>query len=213
MNPKHTQPRPVSGEAAKRAGADDASRKRPLGPDEDRVLLERAAAGDEQAVRALYRTHVAKLQRQAARVLGANDPDVEDVVQQSFLAALDGAVKFDGRSSVQTWLFGIVTRRALDAARARYRRQRFARFVGTFGFQTEVSAPPDAAYHAGAEAERLLAMLPPLQRTVFVLHDVEGYTFAEISGLIDVGISTLHGRLIAARKRLDSLSGVEVDDA
>jgi RNA polymerase sigma-70 factor, ECF subfamily len=180
--------------------------------DDDRQLLERAAAGEEQAVRALYRTHVAKLQRQAARVLGANDPDVEDVVQQAFLAALDGASKFDGRSSVQTWLFGIVTRRALDAARARYRRQRFARFVSALGFQSETSAPPDLAYHAGAEAERLLAMLSPLQRTVFVLHDVEGYTFAEISGLIDVGISTLHGRLIAARKRLDALQRGGGDD-
>ena len=180
--------------------------------EDDRLLLERAAAGEEQAVRALYRAHVAKLQRQAARVLGANDPDVEDVVQQAFLAALDGASKFDGRSSVQTWLFGIVTRRALDAARARYRRQRFARFVSALGFQGEHSAPADSAYHAGAEAERLLAVLPPLQRTVFVLHDVEGYTFAEISGLIDVGISTLHGRLIAARKRLDALQRTGADD-
>jgi RNA polymerase sigma factor (sigma-70 family) len=213
LNLKPTQPRPGEERDRNRARGDDAGRKRPAGPDEDRVLLERAAAGDEQAVRALYRTHVAKLQRQAARVLGANDPDVEDVVQQSFLAALDGAVRFDGRSSVQTWLFGIVTRRALDAARARYRRQRFARFVGALGFQAEVSGPPDTAYHAGVEAERLLGMLSPLQRTVFVLHDVEGYTFAEISGLIDVGISTLHGRLIAARKRLDALSGAEVDDA
>ena len=186
-------------------------RKRGGAHDEDRVLLERAAAGEEQAVRALYRTHVAKLQRQAARVLGANDPDVDDVVQQAFLAALDGASRFDGRSSVQTWLFGIVTRRALDAARARYRRQKFTRFVSSLGFHSDVGPAPDTAYHAGVEAERLLESLPPLQRTVFVLHDVEGYTFAEISGLIDVGISTLHGRLIAARKRLDALSAGEME--
>jgi RNA polymerase sigma-70 factor (ECF subfamily) len=173
--------------------------------DDDHVLLSRAAAGEERAVRALYRSHAAKLHRQAARILGATDPDVEDVVQQAFLAALDGAAKFDGRSSVQTWLFGIVTRRALDAARARYRRQRFSRFVATFGFHSETSASPDRAYGAGVEAEHVLAQLPPLQRTVFVLHDVEGYTFAEISGLIDVGISTLHGRLMAARKRIDAL--------
>ena len=194
MNPKPAQPRSSA-------------------RDEDRQLLTRAAAGDEQAVRALYRTHVAKLQRQAARVLGTNDPDVEDVVQQAFLAALDGASKFDGRSSVQTWLFGIVTRRALDAARARYRRQRFGRFVSSLGFHSENSPAPDAAYQAGVEAERMLAELSPLQRTVFVLHDVEGYTFAEISGLIDVGISTLHGRLMAARKRLDALQDDGDDSA
>jgi DNA-directed RNA polymerase specialized sigma24 family protein len=43
-----------------------------------------------------------------------------------------------------------------------------------------------------------------MQRVVFVLHDIEGYTFAEISGLTDVGISTLHGRLLAARKSIDT---------
>src|SRR5690348_5043486 len=85
----------------------------------ERALLSRAASGDEAAVRELYRSHVSRMHRQASRILGTDDPDVEDVVQQAFLAALDGAAKFDGRSSVSTWLFGITTRRALDAARAR----------------------------------------------------------------------------------------------
>jgi RNA polymerase sigma-70 factor (ECF subfamily) len=173
---------------------------------EERELLARAAAGEEAAVRQLYRTHVAKLHRHAARILGANDPDVEDVVQQAFLAALDGASKFDGRSSVQTWLFGIVTRRALDAARSRFRRQRFSRLAELVGFGGGSAAPADRSYQAASEAEGLLAQLSPMQRAVFVLHDVEGYTFAEISGLTDVGISTLHGRLLAARKRIDELS-------
>ena len=51
---------------------------------------------------------------------------------------------------------------------------------------------------------RAVEQLPPGYKTVFVLHDIEGYTFAEISGLTDVGISTLHGRLLAARKSIDS---------
>ncbi len=176
-------------------------------PDE-RELLARAASGDEAAVRHLYRAHAAKLHRHAARVLGPSDPDVEDVVQQAFLAALDGASKFDGRSSVQTWLFGIVTRRALDAARARWRRQRFSRIAELVGFGGGTAPTAECSYLAASEAEEVLAQLAPMQRVVFVLHDVEGYTFAEISGLTDVGISTLHGRLLAARKRVDDLSAV-----
>jgi RNA polymerase sigma-70 factor (ECF subfamily) len=172
--------------------------------EDDRALLARAAVGEEAAVRKLYRNHIAKLQRHAARILGPSDPDVEDVVQQAFLAALDGAARFDGRSSVQTWLFGIVTRRALDAARARYRRQRFSRLLESVGLSGSSGSAPDRAYQAADEAERTLAVLSPLQRAVFVLHDIEGYTFAEISGLTDVGISTLHGRLLAARKCIDA---------
>lgn len=187
--------------------------------DDDRALLARAADGDEVAVRKLYRAHLGKLLRHASRILGANDPDVEDVVQQAFLAALDGAAKFDGRSSVQTWLFGIVTRRALDAARARYRRRRFSRLlasVGIAGSAHDTGAyqpPPDHAYQAANELERTLSVLSPMQRVVFVLHDIEGYTFAEISGLTDVGISTLHGRLLAARKTIDAYVSQHVDEA
>ena len=173
--------------------------------DDERSVLARAAAGDEAAVRHLYRAHVAKLHRHAARILGQHDPDVEDVVQQAFLAALDGAGNFDGRSSVQTWLFGIVTRRALDAARSRWRRQRFSRLAEAVGFGSGTSVAPDRSYQAADEADRALAQLAPMQRVVFVMHDVEGYTLAEISGLTDVGISTLHGRLMAARKRIDEL--------
>jgi DNA-directed RNA polymerase specialized sigma24 family protein len=55
----------------------------------------------------------------------------------------------------------------------------------------------------------MLSKLPPEQRLVFVLHDVEGYTFAEISGVTGIGISSLHGRLMAARKRLDAMKGGE----
>ena len=100
-----------------------------------------------------------------------------------------------------------MTRRALDAARARYRRQRFARFVGSLGFQSEVSAQPDAAYHAGVESERLLALLSPLQRTVFVLHDVEGYTHEEIGATLGIETGTSKAQLSRARAKLrDSLA-------
>jgi RNA polymerase sigma-70 factor, ECF subfamily len=175
---------------------------------DDRALLERAAGGDELAVRELFRGHIGRMHRQAARILGADDPDVEDVVQQAFLAALDGAAKFDGRSSVATWLFGITTRRALDAARARWRRRRWSRIIN-YGVQSvglgSPSLPPDEGHQMRSEAESMLAELSPELRLVFVLHDVEGYTFAEIAGMTGLGISSLHGRLMSARKKLDRL--------
>lgn len=184
---------------------DRASRSAGGGVDPERELLARAAEGDESAVRELFRLHLARLHRQAARILGADDADVEDVVQQAFLAALDGARNFDGRSSVATWLFGITTRRALDAARSRWRRQRWQRMAEVVGWSAH-AAGPDAAHAARDEAEAVLANLAPEQRLVFVLHDVEGYTFAEISGMTGIGISSLHARLTVARKLLDRIA-------
>jgi RNA polymerase sigma-70 factor (ECF subfamily) len=181
----------VGGAEGRAAAADDA------------LLLARAAAREEGAVRALYRAHVGRVHRCVARILGATDADVEDVVQQTFLAALDGAGGFDGRSSVATWIVGIASRRALDHARARWRRGRWARIGERVGLG-RAEARPDEVHDARAAAERALAALPPELRAAFVLHEVEGYTLAEIREMTGVAISTLHSRLGAARKRLDA---------
>lgn len=170
---------------------------------DEREVLRRAGRRDEAACRTLYREHVAKVYRCVSRILGASDPDVEDVVQQTFLAAIDGADRFDGRSSVSTWIVGIATRRALDQTRERWRRGRWQRVTEMVGLGRP-AARPDASHAARDQASAALAALDPNQRAVFVLHEVEGYTLAEIREMTGTGISTLHARLQAARKKLDA---------
>ena len=65
------------------------------------------------------------------------------------------------------------------------------------------ASSPDARAVAGSEAERLLQTLSPEQRSAFVLKEVEGHTLQEISDMTGIGVSTLHARVKAARKRLD----------
>lgn len=173
----------------------------------ERERLLRAADGDDDAMRQLYREHVDVVFRTACRVLGASDAEVDDVVQHTFLAAIDGAARFDGRSKLSTWLVGIATRRALDHARARQRRGRWDRlkeWVGLGAPAPSETPRPDARLEGLSVAERALAELTPDQRAVFVLHEVEGHTLQEISDMTSTGISTLHARLGAARKRLDA---------
>jgi RNA polymerase sigma-70 factor, ECF subfamily len=171
-------------------------------------LLRLAARGDEAAMRTLYRRHVARVHRHVARILGRHDPDVEDVVQRVFVAALHGADRFDGRSSVSTWILGIATRRALDEARARWRRGRFSRLSERVGMGRP-SSRPDTQHGALAQAEAALAHLSPDQRTVFVLHEVEGHTLEEIKVMTGTAISTLHARLQKARRVLRRVTGPE----
>lgn len=178
------------------------------GPESDADVLGRAAARDEAAVRRLFRDNYGRVYRHVSRILGAGDSDVEDVVQQVFLAALEGAHDFDGRSSVATWLIGIATRRALDEARSRWRRGRWSRISEAVGLGRP-AARPDHAVASRSEAEAALSVLAPDLRAVFLLHDVEGQTLAEISALTGVGISTLHARLVSARKKLDRTSTPE----
>lgn len=178
--------------------------------DEERAreLLRLAARGDEAAVRALYREHVGRIHRHVARILGRHDPDLEDVVQRVFLAALRGADRFDGRAAVSTWILGIATRRALDEARCRWRRGRFARLAERVGLGRPASRP-DVHHHALAEAEAALERLAPGQRAVFLLHDVEGHTLEEIRSMTGTAISTLHARLKKARAMVRVAVGSE----
>lgn len=174
----------------------------------DHTVLARAGTRDESAVRELYRAHVARVHRHVSRILGASDGDVEDVVQQTFLAALDGAARFDGRSAVSTWILGIATRRALDQMRARGRRDRWRKMGEMVGLSRATSRP-DEAHATRTEAERALDVLKPELKLVFVLCEVEGYTLAEVSEMTGVALSTLHARLQAARNKLDSHTGAE----
>ena len=173
-------------------------------PEAERECLLAASAGDERACRQLFRDHVGRVHRRVARILGSTDPDLEDVVQRVFLAALDAAPSFACRSSLSTWLLGIATRKALDEARAKKRRGRFRTLRERVGLGRPEPGP-DVRHGVLDEAERALAHLTLEQRTVFVLHAVEGHTFAEIEEMTGVGVSTLHARLKAARKRLDAL--------
>ncbi|MEO0323012.1 MAG: RNA polymerase sigma factor [Myxococcota bacterium] len=164
-------------------------------------LLRRAADGDERSVRALYDTHAGRVRRTVVRVLGPHDPEIDDVVQRVFLAALDGAGRFRGDARLSTWLMGIAARRALDERRARHRRTRWQSVTERVGVG---SGPwrPDQRHEARVEAERLLGLLTPEQRDVLVLKEFEGHTYQEIRDMTGAGISTLHARLQAARRRL-----------
>ncbi len=211
---------PMSGPTGKNAGPerlrdvppgtphDVSSPRSAASPDlvRDHAILIRAGARDEAAVRELYRTHVARVHRHVARILGANDGDVEDVVQQVFLAALDGAARFDGRSAVSTWLLGIATRRAVDQLRSRGRRDRWRKMGEMIGLSGG-SRGPDEAHAMRSEAELALEVLKPDVKLVFVLCEVEGYTLAEVSEMTGTAVSTLHARLQAARAKLDAHTG------
>lgn len=190
-------------------GASQGACKETTRPNDQEVLL-RAHARDEEAVKQLYRKHTDMLFRAVGRILGAQDSDIEDVVQVAFLAALDAAPRFDGRSKVSTWMVGIAAKKALDHVRERKRRRRFQDLAVLLGECAErVFAPSrfvDAhSLPARDLAEKALNELSHDQRAIFVLVEVEGLTLQEASAALDTHLSTLHSRLQAARNRLDEV--------
>jgi RNA polymerase sigma-70 factor (ECF subfamily) len=138
----------------------------------------------------------------AYRMVGSAS-EAEDLVQEAFLRFHRAVVGGEGVDSPKAWLSAVTTRLAIDHLRsARVRRERY---VGAWLPEPLVTSPEDAAAHAETADTLSLAFLvllerlSPVQRAVFLLHDVFGYGYAEIAGLI--GKSEENCRQIASRAR------------
>ena len=170
-----------------------------LPPADEQRLISSAIAGDLAAQRALYDGHVDRVYRLAFRLAG--DAELaRDFTQETFVRAFDRLPAFRGDSSLATWLHAIGTSVALNGLR-KVRRQR------------ERETPLDEALAIGAPGrhaepdlrDRLrhaIDALPTGYRTVFVMHDVEGYTHEEIGAALGIQAGTSKAQLFRARAKL-----------
>ncbi len=162
-------------------------------------LIARARAGDPAAERALYEAHVDRVYRLAYRFAG--DADLaRDFTQDTFIRAFERLDGFRGASQFATWLHAIAVSVALNGLRdVKRRRMRETdleegREVAATGREAE----PDLKKRLAAAIEAL----PEGYRTVFLMHDVEGYTHEEIGEVLNVEPGTSKAQLFRARAKL-----------
>lgn len=165
----------------------------------DRDLADQVRlAGEEHAFRALYRRHTPALYRFALRLLGGDELEADDAVQETWIKALEGLPGFRWEASLRTWLTGI----ALNICRGILRR-RDRHWLEV----TDEREPAVAGLPVGEslDLEAGLARLPAGYRAVVVLHDVEGYTHEEIAARLQIAVNTSKSQLSRGRRRLRRL--------
>jgi RNA polymerase sigma-70 factor (ECF subfamily) len=187
-------------------------------------LVDALRRGDEAAFAELVRRHHRSLLR-VAQIYVSSRAVAEEVVQETWLAALDGIGRFEGRSSVKTWLFGIL----VNLARTRAKREgrtlplsalehpgrvpesavsaddfldsEHPRWPGHWATRPVRWAPEERLL--GAETRevvsRALDALPASQRAVISLRDVEGWTAEEVRNAL--GLSETNQRVLLHRAR------------
>lgn len=165
------------------------------GEDAEDVAL--AVAGDRRAFERIYRRHVGRVNALAGRLMGRDE--AEEITQDVFVRAWEKLATFRGEAALGTWLYRmavnlILSRRAWLGTR----RQRFV----SDEVALETTPAPPAATDAGMDFETAIGRLPPGARTVFVLHDVEGYRHEEIAKLLEVTTGTTKAQLHRARMML-----------
>jgi RNA polymerase sigma-70 factor (ECF subfamily) len=137
----------------------------------------------------------------ALRRLGVPDAVLNDAVQDVFLIVHAQLARFEGRSSLTTWLFTLCR----TVARERRRRERRDReFLGSADVEEEVDLRADVARAAEhheriSQLERLLAELDAPQRNVFILFEIERLTGEEIAEMLTIPVGTVYSRLELGR--------------
>jgi RNA polymerase sigma-70 factor (ECF subfamily) len=185
----------------------------------DAALLARLLAGEKPAFEELVRTHHGPMKRAAAAIVG--EAQAEDVVQEAWIAAIKNLPKFEGRSSLKTWLFSIV----INGAKGRLRKHKREVLMGDlstadgpfahnrFLNDGHWSGAPSQWHVDSAEAllshedfrhclEKTLAGLPEIQRSVLTLRDYQGLELADICNILEISASNIRVLLHRARAKV-----------
>lgn len=201
----------------------DDSRWSPTGSDVqgDAALVEALRKGDEQAFASLVQRYHASLLRLAMSYVATRE-QAEDAVAETWLGVLKGLDRFEGRSSLKTWIFRILVNRAKTKGVREQRSVPFSSLEGDgdqsaqpsvdpsrFAAAGNWSAPPES--WEGIPEDRLLsaetrsvvddaiARLPDMQRAVITLRDVQGLSAQEASDIL--GLSGVNQRVLLHRAR------------
>ncbi len=178
--------------------------------DDEGELVDRLRAGDESAFVALISSYQPRLLRLAETTVGTRAV-AEEVTQDVWLAVFRGIERFEGRSSLATWLFQILLNRARSAAGREQRAGRPDEGVVEDRFDRSGAwvSPPEPwadqvddrllADHVAARVQELLPLLPAQQRQVVALRDLEGLSAGDVAELL--GVTDANQRVILHRGR------------
>jgi RNA polymerase sigma-70 factor (ECF subfamily) len=179
---------------------------------EDTELIGRVSQGDQDAVLALYDAYFSRIYSLIFNQVSRNREATDDIVQETFMAALKSAGKFNGRSKVYTWLYSIANRKVADFYRKQKRIDRHQFEPADSNFELDrMSDSKQAQQGEMDQGDDFLAVqqaideLPLHYRQVLLLKYAEDMPIVEISQVMGRSQKSIEGLLTRARKELKGL--------
>ena len=172
----------------------------------DYELAQAAARGDMQAFETVYKRHHRRVYSLCLRMV-ANATEAEDLTQEVFIQLFRKIGSFRGESAFTTWLHRLTVNHVLMHFRKRGVRLEKTTDEGEIGeIQDFLQAATERPRFVDRIAlDKAISELPPGYRTVFVLHDVEGFEHEEVADMLGVSVGTSKSQLHKARMRLREL--------
>lgn len=162
---------------------------------DDQLAVERFLRHrDERSFLTIFRAHTPAMMMMALRLTRGSKSDAEDAIQEAWMRAVASLPRFAWRSSLRTWLTGIVINCCREVMRSA---------------APAPQVPRSARDDTGMDMERAIADLPEGSREVFVLHEIHGYTHQEVGDLLGIDAGTSKSQLHHARRALRQFLGDE----
>ncbi len=164
--------------------------------DQAELWIKAAQQGNVDSFEKIYSHFHRRIYLFAKRMTGSVE-EAEDVVQETFIKTWQNLTSFRAESQFYTWLRTIATRIVLDRLRVKN-----AKVWKQMSDYDEVYESINTNAGQQRDLEKLISLLPEGARSVFVMHDIEGYKHAEISQLTGIATGTSKAQLFRARKLL-----------
>ena len=177
----------------------------------DAALVVAARAGEVWAQEALFRRHAPRLNGFAFRVMGRDD-EIDDLVQDTFIAALGSLERLEKPDAFASWIRGILVRQAYKKIRRRRMLARLGLGRAAGAIDLDGLASPTATPERAAEIHALYTVIesmPADLRIPLVLHRVEGLGLDEVASLMGVSLATVKRRIAEGHATLERRFGDE----
>lgn len=187
------------------------TRSGPAGNDSERLLIDRAKKGDQEAFNELMQAYGRTVFNIGLRMLRDRD-DASDMTQETMLKVYRALPRFRGDSSFSTWIYRIMVNTCRDFMRAASRRREvpFSDLSAEDNDQpafeaADSAAQPERLYIEGEDRQYLISLiegLSPAYRLVIALRELGGLSYQEIAAASDISVGTVKSRLSRARAAL-----------
>lgn len=182
----------------------------------EELLIAELREGKPSAYNELVKQFADKVYNTSISIL-QNEEDAEDNTQEVFIEVFRSVNNFKGESKLSTWIYRITVTKALEFLRKKRSKKRFAVVKSLFGLESvipETDVPH--FYHPGIQLENkersaiLFAAVDKLadtQKTAFILHKVEGLSYAEVAEVMKTSVPSVESLLFRAKQNLQKILG------
>lgn len=189
----------------------NAGRATPIGPAIDRSVVDRARNGDLDAFESIVRGRMDAVYRLTSAILG-DEADARDAAQETFVAAWRELPRLRDPDKFEAWLQRVAVNASRMTLRARGRRRVREIPSSQVDGLASHAAPGDRADDDAGLLDAALRRLTIDQRSVLVLHHLEGQPLAAIAAVLEIPLGTAKSRLFNARRALESALRAEEGD-